>query len=197
MINLILASGSKQRKEIFDCMGLKYKVIKSNIAESSMQIEPDKYVMELSLNKANAVESIVREKSLIIACDSIIYMNNKKYEKPKTKAQAFNNIIEMKGKSTHAYTGVTIIDTYKNKTITYFDKAELILRNDINKEEIQWYVDNEENILERCGYTLLGKGIIFIDKVIGDYNTIFGISASSLIKHINKLGYSIKDFELK
>ncbi|MDD2409728.1 MAG: Maf family nucleotide pyrophosphatase [Bacilli bacterium] len=197
MINLILASGSKQRKEIFDCMGLKYKVIKSNIAESSMQIEPDKYVMELSLNKANAVESIVREKSLIIACDSIIYMNNKKYEKPKTKVEAFNNIIEMKGKSTHAYTGVTIIDTYKNKTITYFDKAELILRNDINKEEIQWYVDNEENILERCGYTLLGKGIIFIDKVIGDYNTIFGISASSLIKHINKLGYSIKDFELK
>ena len=197
MINLILASGTRQRKDVFDYMGFKYKVIKSDIDEKSKQIEPDRYVMELSFNKANAVKNIVEEKSLIVACDSIIYMNGKKYEKPKTKVEAFNNIVEMKGKSTYAYTGVTIIDTYKNKVMTYFDKAELIIRNDINVEEIQCYVDNEEYILERCGYTILGKGIIFIDKVIGDYNTITALSASSFIKHINELGYSINDFKLK
>lgn len=196
LINLILASGSKQRKDIFDYMGFKYQVIKSDVEEKSMQIKPDKYVMELSLKKANAVKNIIGEKSLIVACDTIIYMNGKKYEKPKTKEEAFNNIVEMRGKSTYAYTGVTIIDTYQNKSITYFDQAKLIIRKDIKKEEIKWYVDNEEKLLTMCGYTILGKGIIFIDRVIGDYNTIFGISASSFIKHLNELGYAINDFEL-
>ena len=64
---------------------------------------------------------------------------------------------------------------------------------DITEDEIDWYINNEENLFERCGYTILGKGIVFIDKVIGDYNTIFGISASGLIRHLNELGYSIND----
>ena len=104
-----------------------------------------------------------------------------------------NNIKEMIGKTTYAYTGVTIIDTINNKVETYYDKTALKLRDDITEAEIDGYVNNEENLFERCGYTIIGKGIIFIDKVIGDYNTIFGISASSLMKHLNKLGYSIID----
>lgn len=195
-MKVVLASGSKQRRDILDLIGIKYDVIKSGIEEESNEKLPDKYVMELSLNKASSVLSKLKEKAIVIACDTIIYMD-KKYEKPKTKKEAYNNIIKMRGKVTKAYTGVTIIDMYNNKKISYCDIAELKLRNDILDEEIKWYVDNEKNILDRCGYTILGKGIIFVESVKGDYNTIFGLSASSLIKHLKLLGYSIKDFELQ
>lgn len=195
-MKVVLASGSKQRRDILDLIGIKYDVIKSGIKEESNEKLPDKYVMELSLNKASSVLSKLKEKAIVIACDTIIYMD-KKYEKPKTKKEAYNNIIKMRGKVTKAYTGVTIIDMYNNKKISYCDIAELKLRNDILDEEIKWYVDNEKNILDRCGYTILGKGIIFVESVKGDYNTIFGLSASSLIKHLKLLGYSIKDFELQ
>ena len=193
MMKIILASGSNQRKDIFDYMGLKYEIMKSNIKEKSNYKAPSKYVMDLSRQKGISVKNKVNEKCLIISCDTIIYMNGKKYEKPKTKMEAKNNIKEMIGKTTYAYTGVTIIDTINNKDITYYDKAALTLKKDITEEEIDWYVNNEKNLFERCGYTILGKGIIFIDKVIGDYNTIFGISASSLIRHLKELGYSIND----
>ncbi len=195
-MKVVLASVSKQRRDILDLIGIKYDVIKSGIKEESNEKLPDKYVMELSLNKASSVLSKLKEKAIVIACDTIIYMD-KKYEKPKTKKEAYNNIIKMRGKVTKAYTGVTIIDMYNNKKISYCDTAELKLRNDILDEEIKWYVDNEKNILDRCGYTILGKGIIFVESVKGDYNTIFGLSASSLIKHLKLLGYSIKDFELQ
>lgn len=195
-MKVVLASGSKQRRDILDLIGIKYDVIKSEMKEESNEKLPDKYVMELSLNKASSVLSKLKEKAIVIACDTIIYMD-KKYEKPKTKKEAYNNIIKMRGKVTKAYTGVTIIDMYNNKKISYCDTAELKLRNDILDEEIKWYVDNEKNILDRCGYTILGKGIIFVESVKGDYNTIFGLSASSLIKHLKLLGYSIKDFELQ
>ena len=38
----------------------------------------------------------------------------------------------------------------------------------------------EENILNRCGYAMLGKASLFLDKVNGDYNTLFGISPSKV-----------------
>lgn len=195
-MNIILASNSKQRKAIMDLIGIKYQVITSNIKEESKYKSPSKYVMDLSRQKGLAVKNKVDNNSLIIASDTIIYMNGKTYEKPKTLKEAANNIKEMIGKTTYAYTGVTIIDKSCEKIITYYDKASLKLRNDITNEEIQWYINNENDILDKCGYSILGKGIIFVDKVIGDYNVIFGLSASSLIKHINKLGYKISDFDL-
>lgn len=195
-MNIILASNSKQRKAIMNLIGIKYHVITSNIKEKSKYKSPSKYVMDLSRQKGLAVKNKVDNNSLIIASDTIIYMNGKTYEKPKTLEEAANNIKEMIGKTTYAYTGVTIIDTSCEKIITYYDKASLKLRNDITNEEIEWYINNENDILDKCGYSILGKGIIFVDKVIGDYNVIFGLSASSLIKHINKLGYKISDFDL-
>lgn len=127
-MKIILASGSKQRRDIFDYMGLKYEIVKSNIEEKSKYKMPNKYVMDLSRQKGLNVKNKVNEKCLIISCDTIIYMNGKKYEKPKTKIEAKNNIKQMTGKTTYAYTGVTIIDTINNKEITYYDKAALKLR---------------------------------------------------------------------
>ena len=60
-----------------------------------------------------------------------------------------------------------------------------------------WYIENENNLLSRCGYVILGKAALFLDKVNGDYNTLFGISPSKLYEQLKKLGYKLSDFELK
>ena len=123
-------------------------------------------------------------------------MDGKIYEKPKSKDEAFNNIKEMSGKKTNAYTGVTIKDLYKNKEITFYDVCAVYIK-DVSDEDVKWYVDNEENILKRCGYAILGKAAIFLDKVEGDYNTLFGISPSKVYDKLKELGYNISDFDLK
>ena len=38
---------------------------------------------------------------------------------------------------------------------------------------------------------------LFLEKVDGDYNTLFGISPNKIYKELKKLGYSIEDFEFK
>ena len=43
----------------------------------------------------------------------------------------------------------------------------------------------------------VGKSFSFLDKVNGDYNTIFGISPSKVYEKLKELGYKISDFELK
>lgn len=195
-MRLILASGSKQRQDIFKMIGWKYEVITSKEEEKSSKENPSEYVEELSKIKANSVEKQIEGKALIVASDSIIYMNGKKYEKPKSKEEAFKNIKEMSGKSTYAVTGITIKDLYKNKEITFSDIVEVKFK-EINDEDIKWYVENERKLFTTCGYAILGKAAIFLDKVDGDYNSVIGISPSKLYDKFKELGYKLSDFELE
>lgn len=195
-LKLILASSSKQRQDIFKNIGLKYEVIKSLVEEKSNSTDPSEYVKDLSKDKANSVASQINEKAIIISADTIIYMNGKIYEKPKSKEEAYQNLKEMSGKITYAVTGVAIKDLYKNREVCFSDTAEVHIK-EISEEDIKWYVENEKDILNRCGYAMLGKASIFLKKVNGDYNTLFGISPSKMYDKLKELGYKISDFELE
>ena len=195
-LKLILASSSKPRQDIFKNIGWKYEVVKSLLEEKSNSTEPSEYVKALSKDKANSVASQIDKKAIIIAADSVIYMDGKIYEKPKSKEEAYQNMKEMSGKLTYAITGVTIKDLYQDKEICFSDIVEVYLK-EISDEDIKWYVENEENILNRCGYAMLGKASLFLDKVNGDYNTLFGISPSKVYEKLKDLGYKISDFELE
>lgn len=196
MVKLILASSSKQRKDILDMLGLKYEIVKSLVEEKSLATNPNDYVIDLSKDKANSVASQLSDEAIVIAADTIIYMNNKIYEKPKSKAEAFQNLKEMSGQTTYAVTGVTIKDLYKGQEVSFSDTVEVVFNN-ITDKEINWYVENEISILEKCGYVILGKASLFLKKVNGDYNTLFGISPSKVYEKLKELGYELIDFELK
>ena len=191
-MKLILASNSRTRKEVLDKVGLIYDVIPSNIEEHSDKTEPKEYVMDLSRQKAEAVAKDLKE-GVILSADSIIYIDDKKLEKPKTKEQAKIMLKALSGRINYAVTGVTIIDLYQNKKITlnevtqvYFDK--------LSDEEIEWYIENEQYIFERCGYSIAGKSAIYIPKINGDYYNILGMPISRVYKELNKLGYKLSDF---
>ena len=195
-MRLILASQSKQRQDILKMIGWKYEVVTSNVEEQSYKENPNEYVEELSRNKAISAVNQISGKAIIVAADSIIYMNGKKYEKPKSKEEAFENIKKMSGNKTYAVTGITIKDLYQNKEITFSDTVEVIFNN-ICDEDIKWYIENEEKLFTTCGYAILGKAALFLNKVNGDYNTVIGISPSKLYNKFKELGYKLSDFELE
>ena len=195
-MRIILASASKQRQDIFNMIGLKYDVITSDVPEESNQTEPDKYVEELSLNKAKSVEKQIKDKAIIISADTIIYSNNKIYEKPKSKEEAYSNLKELSNNKCTAYTGITLIDLYKEKVICSSSKLNVYF-NEIKDEEAEWYVNNEEKIFKCCGFVPLGKAALFINKIEGDYNTLLGISPGIVYNKLKELGYSFNDLNFE
>lgn len=195
-MRIILASASKQRQDIFNMIGLKYDVIISDVPEESNQTEPDKYVEELSLNKAKSVKKQIKDKAIIISADTIIYSNNKIYEKPKSKEEAYSNLKELSNNKCTAYTGITLIDLYKEKVICSSSKVNVYF-NEIKDEEAEWYVNNEEKIFKCCGFVPLGKAALFINKIEGDYNTLLGISPGIVYNKLKELGYSFNDLNFK
>lgn len=192
-MKLILASNSRTRKEVLDKVGLKSTVIPSDIVENSDKTDPKDYVMDLSRQKALAVSKNLKE-GVILSADSIIYIDNKKIEKPKTKEQAREMLKSLSGKVNYAVTGVTIIDLYQNQTITLNEVTEVYF-DELSDEEIEWYIENEQYIFERCGYSIAGKSAIYIPKINGDYYNILGMPISRVYKELNKLGYKLSDFD--
>lgn len=192
-MKLILASNSRTRKEVLDKVGLRYEVIPSNIEEYSDKVEPKEYVMDLSKQKALAVAKDLKE-GVILSADSIIFIDDKKLEKPKSKEQAKSMLRNLSGRVNYAVTGVTIVDLYQNKTTTFNEVTEVYF-DELTDEEIEWYIDNEQYIFERCGYSIAGKSAIYIPKINGDYYNILGMPISRVYKELNKLGYRISDFD--
>ena len=89
MAKLILASGSKWRKHLLEMSGFVCEAIPSNCDENIEYTNPVDYVLELSREKAEDVAKRCTE-GIILAADSIGHMENKKFEKPKDREEAFN-----------------------------------------------------------------------------------------------------------
>ena len=192
-IKLILASNSKWRKEIINMAGLYCEQMASS---GDLKIEfssPNEYVEKLSLAKAEEVANRVNG-GIIIGADTIGYLDGKPFEKPRNREEAFKNIRELSGKVNYAVTGVTIIDKYKNKKITFSEKVKVYF-NDLSDEEINWYIDNEENVYKCAGYSLETCASLFVSRTEGDYKAIIGLPICQIFNELKKLGYSINDFE--
>lgn len=194
-MKLILASSGRNRQNLFKMIGLKYEVVKSLCEEESSATNPSDYVIDLSKDKANSASLQINEKAIIVAADSVMYMGDKIFEKPKDKREAFENMKLMSGNIVYSVTGITVKDLYQDKEVSIADIAEVHF-NKISDEDISWYVENDDNILNCCGFSLEGKAALFIDKIVGDYNTVRGISVNKMYSLLQKLGYSISDFEI-
>ncbi|MGN1013093.1 MAG: nucleoside triphosphate pyrophosphatase [Clostridia bacterium] len=194
-MRVILASSSITRRKIMDELNIKYDIITSDIEERSQSSDPKLYVEELSRNKALSVSSKVDDnKALIIAADTIIYKDGKKYEKPKTIEEVIANLKELSGAKNQGITGVTIFDTSNGNSKTFSCTTDVYFKT-ISEEDIMWYVSHEKDLLKKAGYSLEGTMSLFLEKIDGDYYNVLGLPLGMLYSKINEMGYSLKDLE--
>jgi septum formation protein len=195
MAKLILASGSKWRKQLLEMSGFVCEAIPSNCDENIEYTNPVDYVLELSREKAEDVAKRCSE-GIILAADSIGHMNNKKFEKPKDREEAFNFMRELSGNENEFITGVTIIDLYQNKTVSFTDSLKVKLQ-ELSDDEINWYIDNQPNLYDCAGYVADECAALFITEIVGDYKTMIGLPINKIYNELKKLGYSMNDFAEK
>lgn len=173
--------------------GLKCEQIPSSGDSEVEYSNPDEYVEKLSYNKAKEVADRITD-GIIIGADTIGYLDGKIFEKPRNREEAFKNFKELSGKVNYAVTGVTVIDKYKNKTITFSEKVKVYF-NELSDDEINWYIDNEDNIYDCAGYSLETCASLFVSKIEGDYKAIIGLPICQIFEKLKILGYTIRDFE--
>ena len=94
MLNIILASKSKVRKEILNNNGISCEVVPSNVDEEIFKdsykkerVSPELVSKNLSELKANKV-STKKPEAIVIGADSVIDLNGEIISKPKDRAEA-------------------------------------------------------------------------------------------------------------
>ena len=194
MINLILASESRVRKEILDKNNLLSRVEPSNVDEQPVKDSliknkstPEIISKTLAELKANKV-SLSKKEYLVIGADSVIDLEGQLISKPKDRKEAFDILKKLNGKKHYLISSVCIS---KNGTMiwNYTDIAKLTMKSFSNKE-LEEYLSkiSDESLFSYNVYQIEGIGRSLFSEILGDENTIMGLP-------VNKIKEYLKNYE--
>jgi len=187
--HLILGSASPRRSDILKQVGIPFEIIPSLKEERITQKNPRKIVQELSLQKAmdvkeQAIPLIDKEKDNYILCaDTMIAYQSHIMGKPIDKEDAKRMLMQLQGRKHYVYTGVTIL-SIKNgiENIRTFYASTKVYMMQMNKDEIESYVNTGECLGKAGAYAIQGYGAKYIRKINGDYYNVCGLPMAKIYR---------------
>jgi len=191
MINLILASKSKVRKEILNKNNINCNVEPSNVDEDLVKngllnegASPEIISKNLAELKANKV-SQKKNGEMVLGADSVIDLEGELISKPENRDEAMNILKKLNGKKHHLISSVCIS---KNGSMiwNYTDKAELTMK-EMSDGELRKYLSKitDEALYAYNVYQIEGEGRSLFSKIDGDENTIMGLPIDKIKEYIN------------
>ena len=192
-MKLYLASTSKYKSNILNQVHLKHTCLSCLYVEDSQQTNVYEYVKELSLGKAKSVLNQI-ESGLVIGLDTVVYINDQIIEKPKSKAEAKNNLKICSDYPCLVITGIAVINVNTNEIVSTFAETKVTM-NKISENDLEYYIKNEKDVMNVSGFIIENIASNFIDKIEGSYYNILGIPVESIYKIINKMGYDLSDIK--
>jgi len=183
--NIILASGSPRRQELFKELGLEFSIQVKAVEEiypSTLKgAEITNYLAEL---KAAAFTEL-GENDIIITADTIVWLNNKAIEKPKDKPHAIEMLQEISDKCHQVITSICI-KTFNSQKV-FYDET-LVYFKPLSMEEITYYVEKYEPFDKAGAYGIQEWiGFIGVTKIEGSYFNVMGLPVHKLYEELMKL----------
>tara|TARA_B100001063_G_scaffold213429_1_gene212983 strand:- start:1249 stop:1833 length:585 start_codon:yes stop_codon:yes gene_type:complete len=191
MLEIILASKSKVRKEILDKNNIISQVEQSNVDEDIIKesllknkASPEIISKNLAEFKANKV-SQKRAEKLVLGADSVIDLNGELISKPTNREEALKILKKLNGKAHDLISSVCIS---KNGFMiwNYTDKAKLKMKN-LTDKELNVYLSkiSDENLYAYNVYQIEGEGRNLFSDIDGDEDTIMGLPIKKLKEYLN------------
>ena len=193
MVELILASKSKVRKEILNKNNINCIVEPSNVNEDLVKqsllnegATPEIISKNLAELKANQV-SQKKNENIVIGADSIIDLEGEIISKPLDRNEALKNLKKLNGKKHYLISSVCIS---KNGSMiwNYTDKAVLTMKK-MSDEELKKYLEkiSDESLFAYNVYQIEGEGRTLFSNIEGDEDTIMGLPVKKIKEYINSL----------
>lgn len=188
---IILASASPRRRTLLKRLGLKFRVMPSNIDEKiDLDIPPVKLAIKLALEKAKTVADKIKE-GIVIGADTIVVVRGKLIGKP-TSYQDAKRILRLLSGTTHkVITAITIINSKTNKKLIDYETTTVKIRK-IKKDEIERFARLHPD--KAGSYAAQEDNDTLIEKVEGDFSNMVGLPVEKLKRMLRKFGYKFARF---
>lgn len=176
---IILASQSPRRRELIKKITTDFTVIPSNIDESIIHTEPHALPAELSKLKAYSIFSIYPNDT-VLACDTVVILNNELMGKPKTKEQAKEMLRKLSGKKHVVISGYTFIN--KDREITRTVRTYVYFNN-LSEETINAYVESGSPMDKAGAYGIQDKDFDLVNHIEGSLYNVIGLPVEDIKAH--------------
>ena len=183
---LVLASSSIYRSELLKRLQLQFETIAPNVDETPLPNETARATsVRLSQEKARAVAGIYPD-ALIIGSDQVALLEGRQLGKPLTHDNAVEQLRAMRGKTTHFYTALALLNSKTGNTQTEVAENFVTLR-DLSDAEIEGYLQKEQPYHCAGSAKTEGLGIALISKMAGeDPNALIGLPLILLINMLRR-----------
>ncbi len=191
-MKIILASGSGVRKKILDKYNIESNVVVSNVDEDQVKeslLSENATPLIISKNLAEIKSTKVSNKypdRLVLGADSVISLNNKLINKPKSRKEALEILKELNNSKHYLISSVCIS---KNGAMiwNYSDQSELKMKNFREKELIQYLDKIKTETLLRYGvYQVESDGLNLFEYIKGDQDSIMGLPIKHIMNYIKQ-----------
>ena len=190
---MILASNSQRRQEILKDAGFNFRVITSNIEETSDKKIITEKILDIAEKKMEQIaKNNVNE--FILAADTVVELDKNIFGKPKDREEAFKFLKLLSSKIHRVITAYVFKNISKNILIREVVISEVKFF-DLDDETINWYLDTGEPFDKAGAYGIQGYGRVLVEKIDGDYYSIMGFPISNFLKNLRKIGYKISQID--
>ena len=190
---MILASNSQRRQEILKDAGFNFKVITSNIEETSDKKIITERILDIAEKKLEQIAKNNKNK-FILAADTVVELNGKIFGKPKDMEEAFSFLKTLSGNTHKVITAYVFKNISKNILIKEVVISEVKFL-ELDNEIINWYLGTAEPFDKAGAYGIQGYGRILVEKINGDYYSIMGFPISNFLENLRKIGYKISQID--
>ena len=193
---LILASGSKFRRQMLEAAGLKFRAVQATVDEPATRaamtrgnpaIEPGDVALRLAGLKAVEVSERLTD-AVVIGADQVLACDGKIFGKPGGSHAARAQLLALRGRA-HTLPTAVVLARGGRVVWEYLGVAKLEMRA-FSDAFLSAYLAAAGGMVTETvgGYALEGLGSQLFERVEGDYFTIIGLPLMPLLAELRRQG---------
>jgi septum formation protein len=172
-LKLILASGSPQRREILQKLGLEFEVVVPGVEELS-EGDPEHLVVENARRKARTVEGAGR---VVIACDTDVVLDGQVLGKPADADEARDYLNRMSGRVHTVMSGLVVLEDGAERS--GLERTDVVFKQ-LGEVEKERYVRFGEWQGRSGGYAIQTLGSSLVERLEGSVSNVVGLPVGLL-----------------
>ena len=187
---IVLASQSPRRQELLRRIGIRDFAVRVPQAEENYppQLSPEETVAYISRKKALAARALVDPADLVIAADTMVFLDRQRLGKPRDEEQALEMLTALQGRSHSVCTGVTVmqgqrLETQAERTTVRFRSAD--------RQELLRYIASGEPMDKAGAYGVQGLGALLVEGIEGDFYNVMGLPLLRLARMLALFGMDL------
>ena len=176
---LILASASPRRSELLRQLGVKFRVVASDVPEVHHgQLTAREISQVNAYRKARAVAKKFPD-ALVLAADTLVALDTELFGKPTSLEQAYEMLEHLQGRTHQVVTAICLLNLRGHRQKIFSDITDVKFRP-LDASAIRRYL-NHVNPLDKAGaYAIQEQGEVIVENISGSYTNVVGLPVEKL-----------------